>query len=74
MTYQLNRLFGVIALSLGLMLSAMAAQAQVNPTANSVTEDSMFEALGNADAVSGRVSIPNENAGILIKPDKLRGF
>lgn len=69
MTYHLNRLFGVIALSLGLMLSAPMAQAQVNPTASSVTEDSMFEALGTSDAVSGRVSIPNQTAGTLIKPD-----
>ncbi|MFN3279691.1 MAG: formate dehydrogenase subunit gamma [Paracoccus hibiscisoli] len=72
MTHHLNRLFGVIALSLGLMLSAPMAQAQVDPTSSAVSEDSMFEALGTAgtsDAISGRVSIPNKNAGTLIKPD-----
>ncbi len=69
MTHHLNRIFAVIALSMGLMLSAPVAQAQVNPTASSVTEESMFEALGTSDSVSGRVSIPNDDAAALIKPD-----
>ncbi|MFU8823470.1 formate dehydrogenase subunit gamma [Yoonia sp.] len=50
--------------------AAPDAQAQVNPTERSVTEESMFEALtGDSNAVSGRVSIPDRGAGNLIKPD-----
>ncbi|WP_322894212.1 MULTISPECIES: formate dehydrogenase subunit gamma [unclassified Yoonia] len=50
--------------------AAPVAVAQVNPTANSVTEDSMFEALtGDENAVAGRVSIPDRSAGNLIKPE-----
>ena len=61
-----------IALSLGvvlLALSAPVAQAQVNPTQQSVTEDALFQALGTQGAVSGRISIPDEHAGILINPE-----
>lgn len=53
-----------------LSLTTMDAQAQVNPTAQSVNEDSMFEALGaDGNAVAGRTSIPDQNAANLIKPD-----
>lgn len=70
MTHHLSRLFGIVALSLGLMLAAPAAQAQVNPTANSVTEDALFETLGPGNAaVAGRTSIADPNAGYLIKPE-----
>lgn len=50
--------------------AAPEASAQVNPTENAVTEESMFEALtGDDNAVAGRVSIPDQSAGSLIKPE-----
>lgn len=58
------------ALSLAFAVAVMApqAQAQVNPTAESVSEDALFQALGTEGVVSGRVSIPDQSAGNLIKP------
>ena len=47
---------------------AAPAMAQVNPTAKSVTEDSLFQALGTGP-VAGRITIPDANAGYLIKPE-----
>lgn len=44
------------------------AMAQVNPTANSVTEDALFRALGT-EGVAGRVSIPDGSSGTLIRPE-----
>ncbi len=41
---------------------------QVNPTANSVTEDALLEALRGGEEVSGRISIPDDRASGLIKP------
>jgi formate dehydrogenase subunit gamma len=41
---------------------------QVNPTADSVHEDALLEALQSGQAVSGRVTIPDPNAGQLISP------
>ena len=46
----------------------MATAQQINPTAESVTEDSLFQQLQDGEAVSGRVSIPDDNASGLIKP------
>ncbi len=65
-------------LLLGLTLMAtlalpQGASAQVNPTQASVTERDLFQALGRGEAVAGRVSIPNEAAGTLIRPDN-RGW
>jgi formate dehydrogenase subunit gamma len=59
------------ALSLVLAFAVMApqAQAQVNPTEQSVSEEALFEALGADGYVSGRVSIPDQAAGALIKPE-----
>jgi formate dehydrogenase subunit gamma len=50
------------------LTAPVSAQAQVNPTANSVTEDALFRALGT-EGVSGRVSIPDEGASTLIRPE-----
>jgi formate dehydrogenase subunit gamma len=72
MTHHFSRLFGIIALSLGPMLALPApeAQAQVNPTASSVTEEALFDTLGPGNAaVAGRTSIADPNAGYLIKPE-----
>lgn len=55
-----------IVLMLGLSAPVLA---QVNPTTSSVNEDALFKALGTGDAVSGRISIPDANAGYLIKPE-----
>ena len=54
---------------LGLALMAPSAQAQVNPTQQSVNEGALLEALGSGGNVAGRITIPDQNAGYLIKPD-----
>ena len=54
-----------------LALPAAAQQpSSVNPTASSVNEQKLLEALrpGSNDAVSGRISIPDARAGTLIQP------
>lgn len=69
MTTLITRLFAVLAL--GAMLAVwtpMAEAQQVNPTADSVTEDQLFEALRDDQMVSGRVSIPDPLSSGLIKP------
>ena len=65
MTHILSRLMAIV-LMLGLSAPVLA---QVNPTTSSVNEDALFKALGTGDAVSGRISIPDANAGYLIKPE-----
>lgn len=66
-------LFTVLIVA-SLTLPAMAQQTrqplQVNPTAESVNEQKLLEALkpGSAPAVSGRISIPDTRAGSLIQP------
>jgi formate dehydrogenase subunit gamma len=65
MKHLFARVFAVFALVVGLSAPAMA---QVNPTAESVTEDALFNALGNSP-MAGRVSIPDGNASYLIKPE-----
>ena len=69
----MNHLFSRLVLALGLVLSlaifAPVAQAQVNPTASSVNEDALFQALGQGDYVAGRTTIPDQNASYLIKPE-----
>ncbi|MGY6548561.1 MAG: formate dehydrogenase subunit gamma [Roseinatronobacter sp.] len=64
MKHLLAQIFALI-LTLGLAAPALA---QVNPTQQSVTEDALFEALGGAP-VAGRTTIPDANAGFLIKPE-----
>jgi len=65
MTHLIARAFAVFALVLGLTLPALA---QVNPTQRSVTEEALIKSLGTAP-VSGRITIPDANAGFLIKPE-----
>ncbi len=66
----LSRLSVALGLICVLALTAPAAQAQINPTQNSVNEDALFQALGtNNTYVSGRASIPDPNATYLIKPE-----
>jgi formate dehydrogenase subunit gamma len=65
----MRRHFSRLALSLGaLAATAPMALAQVNPRANSVTEDAVFQQLQQGQTVSGRVTIPDAGAGILIDP------
>ena len=69
MTY-LSKLLAALSVVLAFGLAAPVAQAQVNPTQSSVNEDAMFQALGGDNSVvSGRTTIPDREAGVLIKPD-----
>jgi len=45
-----------------------AAQLSFNPTAQSVQEDKLLNALKEGDKISGRISIPDTNASNLIQP------
>src|SRR5882724_1623151 len=66
-------LAGALALAL-LVISAAPASAQrnpdgsVNPTAQSVKEQQLLNALGTGGSISGRVSIPDQKSGNLIHP------
>lgn len=66
MRHTLSRL----AAAPGLALACTgAALAQVNPTTSSVNEEALMRALQSGEAVGGRASIPNPEAGALIIPD-----
>jgi formate dehydrogenase subunit gamma len=65
--YRLFSALAVVAL-LAYATPHLMAQ-QVNPTANSVTEEQLFQALQQGQSVSGRISIPDASAAALIKPD-----
>jgi formate dehydrogenase subunit gamma len=58
----------VLVTLLALTLSAPADAQQVNPRELSVQEEQLLEQLRSGDAVTGRVSIPNPQAGQLITP------
>jgi len=66
-------LAGALALAL-LVAMALPAGAQrnpdgsVNPTAQSVKEQQLLNALGTGGAISGRVSMPDQKSGNLIHP------
>jgi formate dehydrogenase subunit gamma len=70
---QFRFLAGALALTL-LVAMAMPASAQrnpdgsVNPTASSVKEQQLLNALGAGGAISGRVSIPDQKSANLIHP------
>ena len=69
MTY-LSRFLVALSVVLAFGLAAPQAQAHVNPTQSSVNEDAMFQALGGQNTiVSGRATIPDREAGVLIQPD-----
>lgn len=66
----MRHLISRLATASGLTLATVGtALSQVNPTASSVNEDALLRALQSGDAVSGRVSIPNDAAAALITPD-----
>lgn len=71
MTPRLMSVLTAVALA-GLVLAG-GAQAQqpnsVNPTANSVKEQQLLDALKPAEAVNGRVSIPDGKSSRLIQPE-----
>lgn len=65
--------FAALALAVAVLIgSAAPAIAQqpttVNPTASSVKEDQLLNALQGGGNVSGRVSIPDKKEGVLIQP------
>jgi formate dehydrogenase subunit gamma len=67
----MTRLFAAFAVIFTLSLAAPASAQQpttVNPTANSVKEDQLLNALKPGQAVQGRISIPDANASNLIAP------
>ena len=64
-------IFGALAVALVLAIAAPASAQQptsVNPTASSVKEQQLLNALGTGGAVSGRVSIPDQKSANLIHP------
>lgn len=67
-------LLGLVAAMFAIMVAGLTADAQerpksVNPTASSVTEQKLLEALNpEHPSVAGRVSIPDQRSGRLISP------
>lgn len=73
MTHLARRIFTtltvVVLLTIaGITLGTSAQAQQVNPTAESVTADSLLDALQGNEMVEGRISIPDDLASGLIKP------
>ncbi len=59
----------MLAILAVMTMPAVAQQpSSVNPTASSVQEQQLLNALGPGGTVSGRVSIPDKKAGNLIQP------
>jgi formate dehydrogenase subunit gamma len=52
----------------GAAATAATAAAQVNPTASSVQEEALMQALQSGQTVTGRITIPDSNAAVLIDP------
>jgi formate dehydrogenase subunit gamma len=73
---QARFIIGALALALILAVAPLAHAQQptvanptgVNPTAASVKEQQLLNALGNGDAIHGRVSIPDQKSANLIHP------
>ncbi|CAN1538778.1 FdnI Cytochrome b subunit of formate dehydrogenase [Rhabdaerophilaceae bacterium] len=65
---------GFAALMVAFLVLCAPATAQqpssVNPTAQSVKEDQLLQALKPGSAVSGRISIPDANAANLVQPGR----
>ncbi|KAF0231383.1 MAG: formate dehydrogenase gamma [Beijerinckiaceae bacterium] len=76
MTSMLSKVIrtGLLSLVFGLFVVAMPASAQqpssVNPTAQSVKEAQLLDALKPGQSLAGRVSIPNKDAANLIQPGR----
>jgi formate dehydrogenase subunit gamma len=71
MTSRLSTLFALVLTLFALVAGPAAAQQaqQVNPTALSVQEQQLLQALNpNSPLLSGRVSIPDQRAEVLIQP------
>ncbi len=67
----MTRILAAIAVIFTLSLAAPAEAQQptsVNPTAQSVKEDQLLNALKPGQTLQGRVSIPDGNAANLIAP------
>lgn len=62
--------FGLVAMLgfAGMVFTPAAHAQQINPTAESVTEDALLQALREGDKIEGRVSIPDDLSSGLIKP------
>jgi formate dehydrogenase subunit gamma len=68
---QARSIIGALAFALIFAITAPAGAQQptsVNPTAASVKEQQLLNALGSGGSVSGRVSIPDQKSGNLIHP------
>ena len=59
---------GALAFLLVVGASAPSNAQLVNPTASSVKEQQLLNALGAGGSVGGRVSIPDQKSGTLIQP------
>jgi formate dehydrogenase subunit gamma len=66
-----TRIMAILGLAAMLAFAGapMVNAQQVNPTAESVTEDSLFQQLQSGQIIDGRISIPDANAAGLVKPD-----
>lgn len=60
--------FGVVLVAGGAPVSAQQGQ-QINATAQSLKEENLLKALKEGEAISGRISIPDQNAAALIRPE-----
>src|SRR5690349_10614069 len=71
---QFRFLVGALSLALLVIMAIPAAAQQrnpdgsVNPTASSVKEQQLLQALQPGGAVSGRVTIPDQKSATLIQP------
>jgi formate dehydrogenase subunit gamma len=68
---QARFIIGALAVALLLAIVAPAAAqqpTQVNPTASSVKEQQLLNALQGGGTIGGRVSIPDQKSGTLIQP------
>lgn len=77
MTTAFTRLIRLLALVAAFGVAFVAGVApslaqqgqQINSTAKSLKEEDLLKALKGGDAISGRISIPDQNAAALIRPE-----
>jgi formate dehydrogenase subunit gamma len=69
---KLRHLIGALFFGCVMFVAPLSAQqgAQVNPTAQSVKESQLMEALQPGGNISGRISIPDPHAASLIQPGR----